>query len=63
MDFKYSSLFIVIYLFYVSIPLISMIINKKDIENNLVFFLFVYIIVPLFAVTLEYCINVWFINN
>jgi len=59
MTFKYSSLFIVIYLIYVSIPLIRIIINKREIENNLIFFLFVYLVVPLFAITLEYCINVW----
>jgi len=59
MTFRYSSLFIVIYIIYVSIPLVKIIINKEDISDNLIFFMFIYLIVPLFAVTLEYCINVW----
>jgi len=57
--FKYSSIFIIVYIIMVSIPMIELIINKKDIEDNIVVFMFIYITVPLFAMMFEYMINQW----
>jgi len=57
--FKYSSLFNLMYLFSISYQLVKLIINKQDISNNIVFFMFAFIIVPMYVFILEYFIRIY----
>jgi len=60
--FKYSLLFTIVYWSIIFQPVIKLIINKKDIENNTVVFIFLFIMIPLFSMAAEYCIKEWFIK-